>query len=140
VQHTVIDGTDFGVAVSALRDDADLYLVPVGVIDARADTPPPAQPPEPPPPPPGAALAAVQAEVDQTGVRFTFDGETYFVQAADEWPVEVFEAAEAGKFVTSVKELLGAAQWRRFKAKRRVSRDVESIFVAAQQALGTKSR
>lgn len=135
MQHTVIDEADFGIPASALVDDGDLFTRPVAVVEQRT----PAAPQ--PAPTPGVALAAAKAEVDAIGTTFVFEGETYFVQPAEEWDVEVFEAAEDGKFVSAVKLLLGAAQWKRFKAgKRRVSRDVEAIFVAAQRALGTKSR
>lgn len=138
MQHTVIDGTDFGIPASALVDDADLYTIPVEAIESRPEVVAPR--PADVAPKPGTALAAVKAEVDTIGTTFQFDGETYFVQPAEEWDVEVFLAAEEGKFVTAVKLLLGPAQWKRFKSKRRVSREVEAIFVAAQEALGSKSR
>lgn len=136
--HTVIDKTDFGIPTSTLRSDADLFTVPVEIVESRTPAPPePAPVPEIVPT--GHAQAAMTAEIDTLGVTFNFDGETYFVQPPERWDVEVFEFSEEGKFVSAVKRLLGAAQWRQFKSKPRVTRDVEGIFAAAQRALGTKS-
>jgi hypothetical protein len=139
VQHTVIDNVDFGIAASALRSNADLYTVPLAAIEARGPGTVTPTVPAMVPAADGAALAAMTAEMDTLGITFNFDGETYFVQPADQWDVDVFEYAEEGKFVSAVKRLIGPAQWRQFKGKRRVSRDVEGLFAAAQRALGTKS-
>lgn len=126
---------DFGVPVETIRPeqyaaaglvvvDKRPKLVSVDDIKAEEDT---------------SALDALKAEAQGLGVSFTYDDEIYVVDRAEDWDLEVFEAAESGKFVTAVKTLLGEDQWKRFKSKKRKIQELTDIFGAAQKALGTKS-
>lgn len=148
MKHVIDDetGTDFGVDVSGLRNKIDLWEAPLEAIDARPD--------------PavvkrlnvvslkdtikadGSALRAAKSEVEApsekaASITFEFEGDKYTISPTSEWPLEVFEAGEDGLLVTPVRELLGAKQWKFFKAKKqRTLADLDALFDAAQNAGG----
>ncbi|MET8149397.1 hypothetical protein ACIBSW_34590 [Actinoplanes sp. NPDC049668] len=91
------------------------------------------------------AAKAMEAEVQNLGVLFQYEGVTYTIPKADDWDLEVFEASEEGRFVTAVKSLLGPYQWKKFKdgpdpdnKPVRKAKDLELFFTEAQKALGGK--
>lgn len=100
----------------------------------------------------GQAEAALIAEVQHTGVSFTFDGETYWVPRVDDWSIDIYEAQEDGKLIVMVRTLLGTAQFAQFKTeadpdnegfrrpKKRVLKELIAILNAAAGAAGGKSK
>ena len=83
-----------------------------------------------------ASLSAVKGEALDQSVTFEFDGESYTVAPAASWDLEWVESLEDGKIIAAIRSVLGAAQWTRFKAKKRTAADVGSLFEALQAALG----
>lgn len=161
LEHAVHDGMDFGIPATALASDADLLQTPVAEVEARAAKAPSALtlvPPKPAPPARNNALAAQKAEVEvvetsttvedaaeqgaeitNLGHSFQYDEETYWIQAADTWDLDVFELQESGKLISACKLMLGDDQWAKFKTKPRKAKDFNDMFLIAMKALGTKS-
>lgn len=81
---------------------------------------------------------AAKNEAQDGEIRFEFDGEEYVIATASDWDVEVLEAFEDGNIVQTVRALLGADQWARFKSKRRTVGDLNDLFQEAQDALGSE--
>jgi hypothetical protein len=80
--------------------------------------------------------AAAKAEALGENVEFDFDGETYTVAPAAEWDLDVMESYEDGKIASTIRALLGPAQWATFRSKPRKVADLNSLFEAVQVALG----
>lgn len=146
--HVIENGFDFGVPTDLLQSDQELLHLPVELVDSRVEQRA-AWRPAIVPDVPGkhTALAAqareateLDAEVVNLGNSFTFDGQTYWIQAAETWDLEIFELIEDGKLVKACHLMLGDKQWAQFKAKPRKAKDFNELFVASQSALGTKSR
>lgn len=69
-------------------------------------------------------------------VTFEHEGTSYTIPAPAEWSLDAIEAFEDEKIVTLVREVLGAAQWKAYKAeKRRTASDLESLFGSIEKAL-----
>lgn len=84
-----------------------------------------------------AARVAARAEAEGASIEFEYDGETYSIPShAKAWDVDVLEAVEDGKIATAARALVGADQWRQFKAKRRSVEDLNDFFEAMQKAGG----
>ncbi len=142
--HVIEDGQDFGVPTNLLTSDAELLSVPIEVVNARAEQRAAWQPKVVTyPVTQGLALAVqkeeAKAETQDLGHSFTYDGETYWIQPADNWDIEIFELIEDGKLVKACRLMLGDKQWSLFKSKPRKAKDFNELFVASQAALSTKS-
>jgi hypothetical protein len=83
---------------------------------------------------PARKPATAKTEAKDTAVTFDFDGETYSVPTAAEWDVETLEAFEDGRIIATVRTLLGAEQWAKYKAKGRRVTDLTALFEAIQSA------
>lgn len=87
---------------------------------------------------------AAQAEALGLGVEFEFDGKTYKVDPADEWDLEVFEAASDGDIIRAVRKLVGEDQWVEFKTDedgepvKRTLKDLNSFWEEATKAQGVE--
>jgi len=70
------------------------------------------------------------AKVDATGelIEFVYDGQPYAVPPASAWDLEALDAFEDNKVSTCVRLILGEAQWKTFRAKRRTVGDLNGIF------------
>ncbi|MEV0267722.1 hypothetical protein AB0H43_03020 [Hamadaea sp. NPDC050747] len=86
--------------------------------------------------PTGTAATAAKAEALNAEVTFEFDGETYTIEPADSWDLEALEEYEANRIAGCVRLVLGEAQWRKFRSKRRTIGDLNAMFEAAQNAAG----
>ncbi len=82
------------------------------------------------------ARAAIKAEALSEAVEFEYDGLSYDIPAADDWPVAVLTAVEEGKAATFVRALLGPEQWAAFNAKPRTVRDLNGLAEALAEAAG----
>ncbi|MEU0467319.1 hypothetical protein ABZ215_25230 [Amycolatopsis sp. NPDC006131] len=137
---------DWGVPADVLKSKSEIFDLPEEVAKRReerlAAAPPHLEPPEP------AAVEAVVAEVDGTGVRFEFDGEFYLIEPMDEWDLDVFEAeARPWDFA---RLLMGEVAYERFKTepdperpgrrrkKPRKLKDINAWIAAASAAAGTE--
>lgn len=143
--HEVVDGTDFGVPVDALRPGKeDLLTIPVEFIESRkvrpatVTTSAPDAKVEVVAPVPGTAMKAAAAEVTAPGdgVTFEYDGQAYTVPRPENWDVAVFEAEEDGKLVSTVRALLGPEQWKTFRQASRTLKDLNDLWGAATTAGG----
>lgn len=81
----------------------------------------------------------VQADALGQPLAFEFDGDTFTVSPPAEWDVDVLEAFEEGQVVRTVKGLLGAEQWAKFKAPGRTVTELGELFTAIQGAAGIPS-
>lgn len=96
----------------------------------------------------GKAKAAAQAEALGQGVEFDYDGEHYVVDSAEEWDLDVFEAAAQGDLITALRALLGEEQWQVFRTKedadgdrvkvKRTLKNLAELWEAAQTAVGVE--
>jgi hypothetical protein len=85
----------------------------------------------------GTALKAIKEEAaDPNTTVFTYDGEQWTMKPTDEWDIEIFEMIEDSKLVSAVREILGAKQWARFKAKKRKVKDFSDIYDKIQEVMG----
>lgn len=127
---------EFGVSI----EDLDVQMAKLSglkIVDKTEDDKPPA--PKFNEEDKGNAQKALVAEaLEAGGVAFEYEGVEYAVPKAEDWDIEVLEAAEDGKFVTSVRVLLGDAQWALFKKKKRTNKQLQEFFEVVQKALGTK--
>lgn len=57
-----------------------------------------------------------------------YDGETYDIPGAEDWPVEALLAYEDGRMGNLVRSLLGEDGWARFTAKAPKVRDISALF------------
>lgn len=80
--------------------------------------------------------AAVKAEALETAVPFTYDGESYTIAPSKDWDLDALEAFEDGRIAACVRLVLGADQWRQFRAKQRTIGDLNGLFAKAQEAAG----
>ncbi len=80
--------------------------------------------------------SAARVEALEEAVQFEYDGRTYEIRPTAEWSLDTIEAAEDGKAVTFVRNLLGADQWAAFKAKPRTAADLEALSKAMAEAAG----
>lgn len=76
---------------------------------------------------------ATEAKV--VGVDFTFGDRTYHVPPQDDWPIDLAELVEDGKYIAAARTLLGPDQWAVFKQHHRMG-DVEPFFDALGDAVG----
>lgn len=85
-----------------------------------------------------AAKRPAPAKTEAVGeaVTFDYDGLTFTVPPASEWDLDVLESYEDGKIVATLRALLGADQWSKFKATKRTVQDLNDLFEAVQEALG----
>jgi hypothetical protein len=81
---------------------------------------------------------SAQAEATNSSVEVHYDGETYTVAPAREWDLDVLEAYENGMIATTVKVVLGAEQYERFRSVKRTVGDLEDLFLEIQSALGVE--
>lgn len=65
------------------------------------------------------------------GKTVEFDGETYEIPANPLDDVEVMEAWEDEKFTVLLRCLLGPAQWRKFKSKKRTQAELWQLIQKA---------
>ncbi|GAA4981223.1 hypothetical protein [Actinopolymorpha pittospori] len=77
-----------------------------------------------------------KAEARGESVAFEYDGDSYVVPPPMEWDVDVLEAYEDGKVATTVRALLGASQWAKFRSKPRTVQSLNDLFVSLQTAMG----
>lgn len=77
-----------------------------------------------------ATVKELQSEANSTDLVFTFDEVEYTIPPVMEWDVEVFEAEEAGKFMTCIQRILGPEQYALFKGKKRTMKDALSLMEA----------
>lgn len=94
------------------------------------------------------AKAAAQAEALSKGVEFDFDDEHYAIDSAEEWDLDVFEAAAQGDLITALRALLGDEQWQLFRTqedeegervkRKRNLKDLAALWEAAQEAVGVE--
>lgn len=82
--------------------------------------------------------SAAKNEAQDGEIRFEFDGEEFVITSAADWDVEVLESYEDGNIVQTVRGLLGPDQWKRFKSKRRTVGDLNDLFQAVQDSLGSE--
>jgi len=78
-----------------------------------------------------------KAEALDVMIDVIFDGETFAIPPATRWGIEVLENFEDGKMTSTVRALLGADGWARFKAKPRTVADLEALMEAVTSALGS---
>lgn len=81
-------------------------------------------------------MAAARAEALSRPITFEYDGESYTIAPAAEWPLEVLDEFEDGRLTSCVRVLLGDDQWSRFRSKPRTLGDLNNLFDAAQRAAG----
>lgn len=82
-----------------------------------------------------AAMDEATGAADAT--RFEYDGESYEVPADRINDIDVREHLESSNMTLFARELLGPAQWRRFKSKPRTYTDAVSIANAWSAAAGS---
>lgn len=85
-----------------------------------------------------ATRNSAQAEATNSPIEVEFDGETYTVPPAREWDLDVLEAYEDEKIVATVRGVLGAEQYAKFRSKRRTVGELEDLFLGIQEALGVE--
>jgi hypothetical protein len=78
--------------------------------------------------------APIKADALGTAVTFDYDGTEYTVPAASDWPVDALESFEDGKIIATVRAILGAAQWKTFKAASPKVSQLNEMFGALQAA------
>lgn len=78
------------------------------------------------------------AKADATGetISFDYDGETYTILPAMEWPAAALEAHDEGRFTIAVRAVLGVDQYRRLMSKPRKIRDVIEVWNLCEQTAG----
>ena len=78
-----------------------------------------------------------EAEGNSTAT-FEFRGESFEIPTEyDDYPLEFIEAAQDEKpLAIQARALLGPEQWGRIRAMRLTGRDLESLFLAMQDAVG----
>lgn len=73
-----------------------------------------------------------------TEITFTHEEQTYSISPASEWSLDAIEAYEDEKIVTLVREILGAKQWKTYKAQKpRTAADLEALFASIEKALNS---
>lgn len=80
-----------------------------------------------------------RAEVANTAVTFTFDGEEWTVHPEDATSLEFLAALEDEEFITALRILLGRDQAARLIKGRKVQ-DLEGFFDAMGEAVGSGNR
>lgn len=80
-----------------------------------------------------------RAEAQGKGVDVEFDGVTYTVPPSSEWDLDAIEAAENGQVITSVKMILGDAQWTEFRKHNKTMGDLERFMDAVGDVTGGNS-
>lgn len=68
---------------------------------------------------------------ENTTREFEYDGETYTVDLEAYDDVEALEAREDQRYATLGRLLLGSAQWKKFKSKKRPVGDLLDMLVLA---------
>lgn len=81
-------------------------------------------------------IVAARAEATGAGTEFTYDGELYVIAPSKAWDLDAIDAFEDGRISACVRLILGAEQWRRFRAKPRTLGDLNDLFSEAQKAAG----
>jgi hypothetical protein len=137
MQHSVIEGTDFGVDTANLKK-MDLFEVPVEMVEARPDraVAPAVKVNMDEVKDTGQAADAAKTEVLNLGVVVNFDGEAFTIPKPEDWDIEIWEAQEEDRIVTVLKLLLGDSQWNLFKSKKRKLTDLTGLFLEVQKVLG----
>ncbi|RLK22642.1 hypothetical protein DER29_0480 [Micromonospora sp. M71_S20] len=79
---------------------------------------------------------AARAEAAGQLAQFVYDGETYTVAPTTDWDLDALAAFEDGHILTAVRLILGDAQMKTFRSKRRTIGDLNDLFEAAQKAAG----
>lgn len=82
------------------------------------------------------ASNAARNEATDAAAEFAYDGESYTVEPSKSWDLAALEAFEDGHVAACVRLVLGAEQWKRFRAKPRTIGDLNDLFEAAQKAAG----
>lgn len=94
------------------------------------------------------AAEAARAEALAEGVKFEYDGESYQIDPAIEWDLDVFEFIGSGDVLKAVKTLLGDEQWETFrtvddgkggrvKTKRTLSH-LNDLWATVEDVIGTE--
>jgi hypothetical protein len=88
-------------------------------------------------------IPAVVTQPDNSVYDFTYDGHDYTVETSVFQDVEFHEAVDSGSDVAFVKALVGAAQFKKFKAtgkngKRNID-ELREFVKAADDAFGVES-
>lgn len=78
--------------------------------------------------------ATAKTEAANTEIVFTFEGDEYVIPTSGDWDLPVLEAYEDGRVVAFTRELIGPAQWAKFKAKPRKVSDISALFEAIETA------
>jgi hypothetical protein len=145
MEHIVDSGQDFGVPVAGLVE-GDLTDHPVEWVDQR---PNPAGPlvltkagtrsiEEATRQPAGTALGALKAEVKGSVHVISYGGANYVIPSIRDWDIEISEAAEQGAIAQATRALLGAEQWKAFRAKHGKMGDLIDLYGKIQSVMGAE--
>lgn len=83
-----------------------------------------------------ANARAAKAEATGTPGTFEYDGDSYTVEPASTWDLDALDAFEAGNISSCVRTILGAEQWKTFRAKRRTVADLRAVFTEIDRVAG----
>jgi hypothetical protein len=83
-----------------------------------------------------STASAAKAEATNADVTFDYDGTTYTIPATKDWDLDVLENYEDGKIAATVKAVLGADQYAKFRSKPRTVSHLRDLFEALQTAVG----
>lgn len=81
--------------------------------------------------------ASQKAAATGGAVSFSYDGDDYTIPPSEDWPIEVVESIEEGRVVSAIKALLGPEQYAAFRAGHSTVKDLNGLFDAAGEAVGT---
>ncbi|MFG3715804.1 hypothetical protein [Micromonospora sp. NPDC047730] len=79
---------------------------------------------------------AARAEAAGQVAQFAYDGETYTVAPSKDWDLDALAAFEDGHILTAVRLIIGDAQMKTFRSKKRTIGELNALFEEAQKAAG----
>lgn len=77
----------------------------------------------------------LEKEAANENITFQYDGVTYVVPPAKNWPLKVVRAQEENRIIACVEGLLGKDQMAKFEKKERTMGDLEALMTALFDAV-----
>lgn len=85
------------------------------------------------------ASDAAKAEAKVSELVIEHGGKTYVIPPTNQWPIDVFEAAEDGKAIRALRGVLGPKQWQAYKDTSPDFDDLNAFFDKLAEAGGLSS-
>ncbi|WDS51650.1 tail assembly chaperone [Microbacterium phage Barnstormer] len=82
----------------------------------------------------------IAAEALSADIAFDFGGETYSTPPTSEWSLDALEAYEAGRNLATLREILSAEDYAKFRSRHNKVSDLNDVFVAIQRAQGISGK